>query len=268
MSTHSTVRPTLETSRSVSSGVQSLDRTFLILEVLADAGGVAGLTQLREGTGLPLATIHRLLRSLADLGYIRQEATREYSLGPGLIRLGETASRRLGRWARPHLCRVVSCRGEAVRLAILECDALVCLSQVTPRRSSVPIVSAVGQRSDPHATAAGKAILARLSPTDVVHLLERTGMRALTQHTITSPDAFLRELEHTRENGYAVDDQEQEVGVRSVSVAVPDQKRHLAVSLSGPLDRMSDAAVREDAVALEVAASAIAAELVSWHQSC
>src|SRR5262245_23397954 len=86
-----------------SGGVQSLDRAFAILETIADAGGVISLSQLAADTGLPLPTIHRLVRTLVDLGYVRQEPSRQYSLGPRLIRLGETTARRLATWARPHL---------------------------------------------------------------------------------------------------------------------------------------------------------------------
>src|SRR6476620_4958612 len=71
------------------SGVQSLDRAFAILEIMADAGGVIGLSQLAAEAKLPLATIHRLVRTLVDLGYVRQEPSRQYSLGPRLMRLAE-----------------------------------------------------------------------------------------------------------------------------------------------------------------------------------
>jgi DNA-binding IclR family transcriptional regulator len=69
--------------------VQSLDRAFAILETMADAGGIIGLSQLAEKADLPLATIHRLVRTLVDLGYVRQEASRQYSLGPRLMRLSD-----------------------------------------------------------------------------------------------------------------------------------------------------------------------------------
>src|SRR6187200_2015777 len=62
-----------------SGGVQSLDRAFAILEAMADAGGVIGLSQLAEKADLPLATIHRLVRTLVNLGYVRQEDSRQYS---------------------------------------------------------------------------------------------------------------------------------------------------------------------------------------------
>src|SRR6476619_1979161 len=84
-----------------SGGVQSIERAFTILETLATGGGVMGLSALATESGLPLPTIHRLVRTLVDLGYVRQEPSRQYALGPRLIRLGELTSRRLASWARP-----------------------------------------------------------------------------------------------------------------------------------------------------------------------
>src|SRR6478735_596687 len=96
-----------------SGGVQSIERAFTILETLATGGGVMGLSALAAESGLPLPTIHRLVRTLVDLGYVRQEPSRQYALGPRLIRLGETSSRLLGRWARPYLLELVEGLGES-----------------------------------------------------------------------------------------------------------------------------------------------------------
>ena len=90
-----------------SGGVQSIERVFELLETMADAGGVIGLSQLASQSGLPLPTIHRLVRTLVDLGYVRQEPSREYALGPRLVRLGDISSGLLTRWATPYLQKVV-----------------------------------------------------------------------------------------------------------------------------------------------------------------
>src|SRR5436190_12989169 len=101
-------------------GVQSLDRAFAILETMADAGGMIGLSQLAAEADLPLATIHRLVRTLVDLGYVRQEPSRQYSLGPRLLRLTDATSKRIGAWANPHISEVVEKLGESVNLAMLD----------------------------------------------------------------------------------------------------------------------------------------------------
>jgi len=184
--------------------VQSLDRAFAILEIMADAGGVIGLSQLAAEAKLPLATIHRLVRTLVDLGYV---------------------------------------------------------AQVQPSSNFMRMFTEVGRRTMPHTTAVGKAILADRTERDVRALLQRTGMPRRTEHTITSPDEFVADLERTRKQGYAVDDGEQEVGVRCVAVAVPGAPRPMALSMSGPVTRMTDDVVERAAPMLHEAARQIGAEL-------
>jgi len=242
-------------------GVQSLERAFAILETMADAGGVISLSQLANDAQLPLPTIHRLVRTLVALGYVRQEASRQYSLGPRLIRLGETTSRMVGRWARPHMEQLAHELGESVNLAMLDGDQVVYVGQVMASRNSMRMFTEVGRRVLPHSTGVGKAIMADMDPDQVRALLARTGMPARTEHTITTPEEFAAELERTRRRGYALDEGEQEVGVRCVAVAVPDTPQRLALSLSGPVTRVSDDFVARATGPLHRAAEAISAQV-------
>ena len=242
-------------------GVQSLERAFAILETMADAGGVISLSQLANDAQLPLPTIHRLVRTLVDLGYVRQEASRQYSLGPRLIRLGETTSRMVGRWARPHMEQLAHELGESVNLAMLDGDQVVYVGQVMASRNSMRMFTEVGRRVLPHSTGVGKAIMADMDPDQVRALLARTGMPARTEHTITTPEEFAAELERTRRRGYALDEGEQEVGVRCVAVAVPDTPQLLALSLSGPVTRVTDEFVARATGPLHRAAEAISAQV-------
>lgn len=244
-----------------SGGVQSLSRAFVILEAIADAGGVITLSSLATTTGLPMPTIHRLIRTLVDLGYVRQEMSRQYSLGPRLTRLGDVAGRRIAEWSAPHLERVASELGESVNLATLDGDEIVYVNHITPARHSMRMFTEVGRHVATHTTAVGKAILADYPDSEVLALLARTGMRRSTDLTIHTPGAFLASLETVRENHFAVDDEEQERGVRCVAVAVPSKDHRLAVSMSGPLARMNDEAIAAAVGPLHEAASAIAAEL-------
>jgi IclR family acetate operon transcriptional repressor len=119
----------------------------------------------------------------------------------------------------------------------------------------------VGRRTFPHSTAVGKAILAHRPDDEVLRLLKRTGMNRHTDHTITDPDQFLAALAETRARGYALDDGEQEVGVRCIAVVVPEAPQPMALSMSGPLPRMGDDVVRRAAPLLHKTAAAISAEL-------
>ncbi|NUO92081.1 MAG: IclR family transcriptional regulator, partial [Dermatophilaceae bacterium] len=225
------------------------------------AGGVISLSQLASDAGLPLPTIHRLVRTLVDLGYVRQEASRQYSLGPRLIRLGETTSRMLGRWARPYMEQLAQELGESVNLAMLDGDQVVYVGQVMASQNSMRMFTEVGRRVYPHSTGVGKAIMAELDPADVRALLSRTGMPARTTHTIVDFDELAEELERTRRRGYALDEGEQEIGVRCIAVAVPGSPQPLAVSVSGPLTRMTDEFVALASEPLRRAARAIGAEM-------
>src|SRR5215471_19622046 len=110
-------------------GVQSIERAFDLLEMMADAGGALGLSELSTLSGLPLPTVHRLMRTLVNRGYVRQEASRRYTLGSRLIRLGEISSRMLGTWLRPFLTQLVRTTGETANLAMLDGDEVVYIAQ-------------------------------------------------------------------------------------------------------------------------------------------
>jgi len=246
-------------------GVQSIERAFAILEALAANGGVMGLSALAAEAKLPLPTIHRLSRTLVDLGYLRQEPSRQYALGPRILLLAESSATMLSVIARPHLSRLRDELGETANLASLDGDQIVYISQV-PSRHSMRMFTEVGRRVLPHCTAVGKAILAEFPPAEVRDLLQRTGMPRHTEHTITDPKVFLDQLAWSAEHGYAIDDGEQELGVRCVAVAVPPgsggpARANLALSVSGPAGRMTPATVERAVPLLTAAGAALAADL-------
>ena len=243
-----------------SGGVQSIERAFGLLETMADAGGIMGLSQLATASGLPLPTIHRLVRTLVDLGYLRQEPSRQYVLGPRLIRLGESSSNMLSIWARPHLAALVDELGESANLAMLDGDQIVYVAQV-PSRHSMRMFTEVGRRVLPHCTAVGKAIMADLPESQVRELLNRTGMPKHTNNTLTSPDDFTAQLALAAKNGYAMDEGEQEIGVRCVAVRVPDVPSRLALSVSGPAERMTQELVDRAVPLLVQAGKGLSADL-------
>lgn len=246
--------------KSRAGGVQSIERAFGLLETMADHDGMMGLSQLAAESGLPLPTIHRLVRTLVDLGYLRQEPSRQYGLGPRLIRLGESSSHMLSVWARPHLARLAEELGESSNLAMLDGDEIVYIAQVQSRRS-MRMFTEVGRRVLPHCTAVGKAIMSEIPPAEVREILKRTGMPRHTDTTITDPQKFARQLAVAAEHGYALDDGEQETGVRCVAVAVPDAPARLAISVSGPAGRMTDELVDRAVPLLTRAGKALSADL-------
>ncbi|WP_102193541.1 IclR family transcriptional regulator [Microbacterium aurantiacum] len=220
-------------------GVKSVARVFDLLELIADAGGDVTLSELSTSANLPLPTIHRLLRTLVSLGYARQLANRRYALGPKLVRLGEVANRKFGQIAMPQLKDLVERLGETANLATIDGDRVIYVSQA-PSPHAMRMFTEVGRRSFLHSTGVGKAILAQLGDDAVREIIARTGMPRATERSLDSIEALLADLALTRERGYAIDDGEQEIGVRCYAMSVPDMPVPTAVSVSGPVARVDE----------------------------
>jgi IclR family acetate operon transcriptional repressor len=247
--------------RAKSTGVQSVGRVLDLLEIVGGVGGEIGLSELASKTGLPLPSIHRLLRTLVDRGYMRQLPNRRYALGARLIPLGEVATSMLGTWARPELARLVDELGETANMAVLDGDMVMYIGQV-PSRHSMRMFTEVGRRVHAHSTGVGKALLSGMPDDEVLALLERTGMPATTPHTITEAPVLLAELAGIRRDGFAMDEGEQEVGVRCVAVPVPGARGGVAVSISGPAPRMTPDLVARAVPLLDAAGRRLSTELV------
>ena len=244
-----------------SGGVQSLERAFGLLELIAGNGGSMTLSSLSRDSGLPTTTLHRLARTLVDLGYLRQEPSRSYALGPRLSLLADASSAMLRAVAVPHLGHLVDELGETANLAMLDGDRVAYVAQV-PGRHSMRMFTEVGRRVEPHCTAVGKALLAATSSDkDVRAILGRTGLTRHTPRTVVDPDELLEQLHAVRRQGYALDEGEQEVGVRCIAVNVSGPTLPLAISVSGPAPRMTDELLTLAVPVLRDAAARMAADL-------
>ncbi|GAA2102868.1 hypothetical protein GCM10009841_19650 [Microlunatus panaciterrae] len=155
-----------------------------------------------------------------------------------MIRFGQSASRGLGSWATPYLASPVEEFGETTNMAMLEGDSCIYVAQV-PSPQSMRMFTEVGRVVMPHCTGVGKAILSMLSDEQAARLLARTGMPPRTENTLVSIDAMLTELAQARDLGYALDDGEQELGVRCVAVPLTGLPFLAAISVSGPSGRLT-----------------------------
>ena len=221
-------------------GVQSLHRALDLVEVVAARGGHLTIGEIATATGLPLPTTHRLLRTLVDRGYMRQMPNRRYALGFRLVPLGATASAMVGADTEVVLSRLVDALGETANLAVLSGSHAEYVAQV-PSRNTMRMVTEVGRQVDLHSTGVGKALLAQLVDSRVRAIVSRVGLHRQTEHTLVTEAALLADLALVRSRGYALDEQEQEAGVRCVAVPVgPEPMSWMAVSVSGPVTRMTD----------------------------
>jgi IclR family acetate operon transcriptional repressor len=238
--------------------VQSLDRALDLLEALTHAPNPLPLSDLAGAASLPLPTAHRLMATLISRGYARQTMTRLYEPGPSLIGLADGANRIVASWAAPHLRKLVDLTGETANLAVLDGDFVLYIAQ-SPSRHSMRMFTQVGSRVLPHCTGVGKALLSGWADADVLALLARTGMPEHTPETITDPDAFLRRLAQVRDDGYAMDDGEQELGVRCVAIAIATPMPS-AISVSGPSERLIGTTVDVVVQALHQVGTELAAQ--------
>ena len=251
-----------ENMRRAAGGVQSVHRALDVLEVVVARGGTLSIGEIAASADVPLPTAHRLLRTLVDRGYMRQTSDRRYALGFSLLPLSASAGAMVGVGAERILAGLVDALGETANLAVLDGDQVVYVAQV-PGRHSMRMFTEVGRRVLPHCTAVGKALLATAEEDEVRALLGRTGLPRHTAHTVTDVEDLLTRLAHVREVGHAVDEGEQEVGVRcvAVAVAVPSGSPRMGLSVSGPAPRMTDELLTQAIPLLQAAALRLGEQL-------
>lgn len=210
---------------------------------------------------IPLPTIHRLLRTLVECGYMRQLPNRRYALGFRLVPLGIAANALIGVNAQPVLAELVNELGETANLAILSGDHAEYVAQA-PSRHAMRMFTEVGRRVEMHCTGVGKALLAQLDDEQVGGIVRRVGLPAYTEHTLTTEAALRAALAVIRQKGYAIDQEEQEIGVRCVAVPiVAGRSSRMAVSVSGPLARMTDEVVDRAVPLLKAAAARLSHDI-------
>lgn len=242
-----------------STSVQSVERAFAILEAMAQENQEMGVTQLAEKLSLPAPTIHRAMKTLVALGYARQNATRRYSLGSRLLYLGDSATRGMAAWAKPTLLALSNECGETVNLATLEGELIVYTAQ-SPSRHSMRMFTEVGRRVLPHSCGVGKAIMSQLSDAEAQKITKSTGMPRFTSTTITTWKELKADLEKIRMKGYAIDEGEQEIGVRCIAVSVPGMSTPTALSISGPQTRVDNEFIKKYKPSILRAAEALSVE--------
>lgn len=221
--------------------IQVAGRIFLVLETLA-AFGPLGLSDLSRELSLNKTTVHRILNSLIFMGYVKQDsATARYRLS---FKIWDIANQLLSKMdilqeARPYLRELSAAAGETVHLVQREGIHAVYIDKVESE-NSIRLVSKVGKRIPLYCSGVGKALLADL-PDDVIQTIwEQSPHDAVTPHTVTDFSKFMKMIEETRINGFASDDEENELGVRCIAVSLPlrEEAAHYAFSVSGPIHRM------------------------------
>lgn len=238
--------------------IRSVERVVDLLELLAFAESPVSLSHLAEAADLPKSSAFRYLATLESRGYaVRDPKGSGYLLGPAVPRSADRRLDVLVEVAHPHLELLAKSAGETVNLGILSGSRVSYIDIVESHRQ-VRLAAKVGDRDRIHSTALGKAIASQLDEEAVRHILRVEGMPVLTKRTIDDPDVYLDALAAVREQGYAVDDRENENDGRCVAVPLPLTELEAAVSLSAPASRFSAEEVPHAAEELSVLCGAIA----------
>lgn len=213
-----------------------------VLEALSSRRVPTGISDLAHQVGLHVSTVHRLLSTLVDRGYVRQDPeTSRYHLGSRVFALASAADVHLDvrLVARPFLERLMRAAAETANLTIATESEVVYIDQVESAQL-VKMFTQTGMRAPLYCTGCGKIFLAHRPAEAIESLLGRPFERH-TSRTIVARPALEAELERIRKDGYAVDDEEMEEGVRCIAVPVYDRRSHVAaaLSVSGPTTRMT-----------------------------
>lgn len=222
--------------------VQSIYRAAAILGALRQAGRPLSVTEVSQALKLHRTTIHRMMMSLVDVGYVHHDPERGlYRLGLGLVELGTAVLQQIDlvSVARPYVLELSNRTNETTFLAILHDRSAVYVEKAESPRSVRTSVT-VGQRHPLHATSVGKAILAFLPPEQRDRILTGYTLTQYTDQTITLLPDLLTELEVTRKRGYALQLEERDPDVNGVAAPVFTADGLVgALCISGPSNRVT-----------------------------
>jgi DNA-binding IclR family transcriptional regulator len=227
--------------------IGSVQRAIDILKAFDKAHPELGMTELARGLNLPKATVAGLVYTLVHNGFLTQNpATRRYRLGYALVeRAGVLLSQfDLRQIADPVLQDLRNASNESVNLAVRDGLEVVYIQRLLGA-SGLGVRAEIGRRERLYTTALGKVLLAWLPAAEQRRLLAGIRWEPITPYTLTNPEAFLADLHATCQRGYALDDEENELGGRCVAAPVFDfdDQPAAAISVSVPLQRLPDCAV-------------------------
>ncbi len=232
--------------------VQSAERIFQVMEMLADNGEM-GLMELSAALGLHKSTVHRLLMSLVYMGYAKQdEVTQKYMLSYKVVNMAGKVLERTDilQIAKPYMERLSDLSGEAVHLVQREGNNILYIYKIEAKVGTIRMVSHVGMVHPMYCSGVGKAIMATLPEEEVKQIWNESVIEKKTEKTITDYARMREVLEEVQKNGYALDDEENEKGVRCIAACLHGYQKEVkyAFSISGPTSRMTREHVKELAV--------------------
>ena len=223
---------------------QSVEKVLQIIEVMAHAPGEMRLQDIAAKCGMPASTVLRMLNTLLVYGYVNQDPhTQRYILSLKFAQIGSRICEQvsLRDMARPLLLELSQRCQEATCLAIEEDMEVVYVDVVDGPDSILKIMQRIGKRAPMLSTGVGKLLLLTYSGQQLDQFIAAKGLPVLTPNTLTTREALTAKLEEIRAQGYAMDDEECELGARCVAAPIRDYTGRIiaGISVSGPVSRLS-----------------------------
>jgi IclR family pca regulon transcriptional regulator len=202
----------------------SLARGLAVIRAFSEQRRHLTIAQLSLRTGIPRAAVRRCLYTLSKLGYVATDDGRTYVLRPAILALGHAylSSTPLANAVQPLLDRITRELHESSSMAVLEGDDILYVARSSTNARVMSIDLGIGSRLPAYCTSMGRVLLAGLPPAELRDYLSRAKLTRLTHRTIDSAEALTGVLKAVRRNGYAIVDQELEIGLRSIAVPVID----------------------------------------------
>jgi len=224
--------------------IQSVSHALDILESFTMTEDELGVTVLSKRLGLHKNNVFRLLATLEHRGYIEQnKLTENYRLGPKTLQIGAIffEQRECRRHARPIIEGLMAASGETAVVAVLRGNKVIYMDSAESTRT-VRAVSRIGAMFSAHCTAVGKAQLAVLPAAEITRLYPEMNLTPLTDKSIKTRDVLLNELKKIAEKGYALENEEADLDVRSIAVPVRDFSSKVigAVGIVAPSHRLTE----------------------------
>jgi len=223
--------------------MKSLRKVLDIIDEVGEAGSM-GIREISSRTGFPSPTVHRILSTLVERRYLEKDpSTKKYALSLRFLQLGTKVQQRfnLPAVARPHMHRLMLQTKESVNLAVKDGDEAVYLDHIRSDYSLLQLFTQAGAHVSLYATGVGKLFLSQMSQQELDSYLERVTLTPRTPHTFVEPGVLDKELSRIRSSGFAVDDEEFEMGVRCVAALLFNHLgEHVgAISISGAVVRIT-----------------------------
>ena len=222
--------------------IQSVQRAAQILVVLGSGPPRLGVTEIADRLAVDPSTSYRLLATLENHKFVRQESNKKYTLGFGAVAIAAALLRQIdvAAIAAPYLRELMNVTGESAHVAIADGSFAAIVAQACAP-GMLRVDTPLGSREPLYCTAVGKALLAEAKPLSVRTLIGSAPLTRYSPNTITNLEMLITELQRSRDRGYAFDDEELHAGVRCIAAGVRDHSAAIvaAVGISAPASRLT-----------------------------